>query len=103
MTLDHNAVDWHSVAGAHTQPVALHDVFQRRIIFGAVWQNAPRRLRREVEKCANCIAGAFACAQFQDLADKDQSHDHNRCFIVGANAVTHPVDFREHARQKCRD
>ena len=102
-TFDHRPVDRDSIARAHAKPIALHDVLQRRVVFGAVRQDAPRRLGRQIQKCADRVTGAFSRPQFQNLAYENQRHDNHRCLEVGADAVAHPVLLGKDSGQERRD
>ena len=93
--LDHRPVHRNRVAGTHAQPVAFHDVFERRVVFRAIGQDAPRGLGREVEKRADRVTGAFAGSQFQHLANKDQRYDHHRRLEICADALAHSILFGE--------
>ena len=100
-SFDHLAIDRNAVAGPHAQQVTCNDVFERRVVFRAVWQDSPRCLGREVQKRPDRVPRAFPCAQLQHLTHEDQRDDDNGGLVIRADALAHPVLFREHTRRKC--
>ena len=74
------------------------------LLFRAVAADAPRGLRREVEKRADGAAGALARAQLQHLAEQDEDRDDRRRLEVDRDrAVVAAEGGREDAGRERRD
>jgi len=104
VAVDDDGVHRYGLARPDPQPVALDNVFKRRVIFIAIRRDPPGGLGRQIQQRADSVAGPLPGSELQHLSDEDQRDDHHRRLEIDRHvAAMHLQSSREQGGKEGRD
>ena len=94
-------VDRYALTWADAESVSALHLPERHVFFRSIGAEQMGQLRREIEQRANCAACTLPGAQFQHLAQENQSSDHRGRFEINGRSARHTAKrSREDLREK---